>query len=264
MRFGCCVKDAREARVAEHAGYDFVECSVLSLHPEGEEAVFLEVLRSYQMLSIPVEACNLFLPKDLHLVGESLDHVRIKRYVAAALKRVKTIGADTIVFGSGYARNVPSGFARIKAEEQIVEFLKIAADHAERLGLTIVIEPLNRKESNIINNVAEGVYFARKVNSRSIQVLADFYHMDEEYEPLSEIVKHKDYLKHIHLADTFRQQPGTGKYPYAEFSQCLKDANYNGRICIEAIWTTFDTSALTDSLHYLKSLFRLEFDKKPV
>lgn len=252
MKIGCCVKDVNEAKIAQEAGYDFVECTVVSLLPEEDETSFQEIMDNYQKLSIPVEVCNVFLPGDLKVVGEFVDHNRIKRYVASALKRVKKIGVDTIVFGSGNARNIPEGFPRDKAEKQIVEFLQIVAEYAEKFGLTIVIEPLNRNESNIINSVSEGVSFARKVNNRFIQVLADFYHMDEEKEPLTEIIKYRAYLKHIHVADTSRHQPGTGYYPYSDFSQCIKQAGYNGRVSIESIWTDNNLDEFKSSLKYLK------------
>ena len=41
-------------------------------------------------------------------------------------------------------------------------------------------------------------------------MLADFYHMDEENEPLDELVVNAGWLAHVHLADTGRMSPGTG------------------------------------------------------
>jgi sugar phosphate isomerase/epimerase len=114
----------------------------------------------------------------------------------------------------------------------------------------------------MINSIAEAVYFAQKINHRSIQVLADFYHMDEEREPLTELIRHGAYLKHVHLADTGRRQPGTGLYPYPEFARCLKEAKYNGRICIEAVWTDFKLHELKNSLHFLQSHFSRVFKQE--
>jgi sugar phosphate isomerase/epimerase len=190
------------------------------------------------------------------VVGESVDLGRINHYLQTALARVKQIGADTIVFGSGGARTIPEGFSREEAEEQIFTFLDLAADYAEPLGLTIVIEPLNKKESNIFNSVPEAVKFARKINRKSIQVLADFYHMDEEQEPLQNIVTMKEYVKHIHVADTGRLAPGTGQYPYQAFTNSLKRANYSGRVSIECGWHDFENEAAR-AREYLESCFSI-------
>ena len=152
MKFGCCAS-IDQAGLVHAAGYDFIECTVVSLVPEKSEEEFAEILEKYQRSPIPVEVCNVFLPGDLKVVGASVDAKRIERYLKTALTRVKQIGADTIVFGSGGARSIPENFPRGEAEQQILTFLHLVAKYAEPLGLTIVIEPLNRKESNILNSI---------------------------------------------------------------------------------------------------------------
>jgi hypothetical protein len=66
--------------------------------------------------------------------------------------------------------------------------------------VTLVIEPLNRTEFNLVNSVEEGVHFAAQINRKQIRVLADFYHMDEESEPLDTLLEHGLWLAHIHVA----------------------------------------------------------------
>ena len=255
MKLGCCA-DIENASTLYQAGYDFIECTVVSLKPEASEAEFKPILRKYQESPIPVESFNILLPGDLKIVGEQVDTERIKKYLATALKRVKQIGADTIVFGSGGARKLPDGFSRDKGKEQIVQFLHMVADVAEPLDLTIVIEPLNQKESNIINSVPEAVEFAKLVNRKSIKALADFYHMDEERESLTNISEYKNLIKHIHVADSGRLAPGTGTYPYSEFVNQLRQSNYNGRVSIECKWNDFDSEVI-QSLTFLKKQLNL-------
>ncbi|MEH7413804.1 sugar phosphate isomerase/epimerase family protein [Neobacillus drentensis] len=260
MKIGCCA-GIEKAPVLYQAGYDFIECTVVSLLPEASEEEFTPILRKYQESPIPVQSFNILLPGDLKIVGEQVDKERIKRYLSTALKRVKQIGADTIVFGSGGARTLPNGFSRKKGEEQIVEFLHMTADIADPLGLTIVIEPLNKKESNIINSVPEAVAFAKLVNRKSIKTLADFYHMDEEKEPLTHIYENKDFVKHIHVADTGRISPGMGSYPYPEFLNQIRRSQYNGRMAIECNWNDFETEA-KQALIFLKK--QLNFHSSPL
>ena len=86
-----------------------------------------------------------------------------------------------------------------------------------------MIEPLNRKESNQCNHVMDGVAWARKTGLPNVKGLADFYHVDEESEPLSVLDKCGS-SAHVHLADTGRLNPGTGHYDYATFFAELKAA----------------------------------------
>ncbi|MCU9614842.1 sugar phosphate isomerase/epimerase [Caldibacillus lycopersici] len=255
MKLGCCAS-IDKAETLYQAGYDFIECTVLSLKPEAPDTEFQSILKTYEASPIPVATCNILFPRDMKIVGENVNDKRLQNYLTTALERVAKIGADTIVFGSGGARSVPVGFSREKAEEQIIQCLNVAADIAEPLQLTIVIEPLNRKESNIINSIPEAIAIAKKVNRKSIQVLADFYHMEEEGEAVSNIVANREFIKHIHVADTDRLAPGTGKYPFSELVDQLKLANYNGRVSIECNWQHFD-SEVNESFEFLRKQFQL-------
>jgi sugar phosphate isomerase/epimerase len=121
-------------------------------------------------------------------------------------------------------------------------------------GLTIAIEPLRQAESNVINTVAQGVEIAQRVERETVRVLADFYHMDEEAEPLEHLVSYKDWLAHIPVADTGRYAPGTGNYPYQAFSAYLGEAGYSGYISIECRWQDFAAEA-APAVQFLRQVF---------
>ena len=76
-----------------------------------------------------------------------------------------------------------------------------------------------------------------------IRVLADFYHMDEEAEPLQQISQHAAWLAHIHVADSGRLAPGTGHYPYVTFAEELRQIGYAGLISVECRWRAFAEEA---------------------
>ncbi|RIK34299.1 MAG: sugar phosphate isomerase/epimerase [Chloroflexi bacterium] len=235
MLIGCCCS-LDQAESAHAAGFDYLECPLVSLLPEQDESHFAPVLAAYRAAPLPARAFNIFLPGDLKVIGPAVDWGRVQRYVETALARARQVGAELLVFGSGKARMVPDGFSREQAGDQLVRFLHQVADVATANELTITIEPLNRKESNIINSVAEGVELAQRVGRAPIRVLADFYHMDEEKEPLSHLSEFKAWLAHIHVADTDRGAPGTGAYPYDEFASEVRRAGYTGMISIECRW----------------------------
>lgn len=253
MIFGCCAS-IDKAESVKRAGFDYLEATVTSLIPDEDDNKFAPVLKQYQDSPVPVAAFNVFLPRDLKVVGPDIDQARLERYVSRALARIQAVGATIAVFGSGGSRSVPEGFSRSQATDQIVEFLQLVADAAEQTDVTIAIEPLNRKESNIINSVAEGVEIAKRVNRPSIQVLADFYHMDEDDEPLDAISEYKEWLAHIHVADTGRLAPGTGSYPYATFVDQLRQADYQGMVSVECRWNDFEPEA-TAAAQYLRRVF---------
>jgi sugar phosphate isomerase/epimerase len=242
MRIGCCC-NIEDAATAQAAGFDFIECRVTALLPEESGDAVTSLLAQHKASPLPIAAFNVFLPRELKIVGPEVNSARIGRYVDNALARVQEIGGEIIVFGSGAARAIPDGFSTAEARKQTVAFLQRVADAADRHGITVVIEPLNRKETNTIFTVAEGVDLAGEVNRPRIQVLADFYHMDEEQEPLSHLTDYGEWIKHIHVADTGRLAPGTGHYPYPEFANRLRQSGYDGLVSIECRWLDFATEA---------------------
>jgi sugar phosphate isomerase/epimerase len=242
MRIGCCC-NIEEAAIAHAAGFDFIECKVTSLLPEEDEAAVAAILAQHQASPLPVAAFNVFVPKEIKIVGPQVDFDRLCRYVENGLARVKQMGGEIVVFGSGAARAIPDGFSAQEARRQTIRFLHYVGDVAEKHGITVVIEPLNHKETNTILSVPEAVELAREVNRPTIKALADFYHMDEEGEPLVHLLEYAEWIKHVHVADTGRGAPGTGHYPYTEFATYLHQAGYDGMVSIECRWRDFEAEA---------------------
>ncbi|MGG1517181.1 sugar phosphate isomerase/epimerase family protein [Paenibacillus oryzisoli] len=250
--FGWCspIEDAGELR---KRGFDYIECAVVSLSLENERE-FAEKLPLFIESPLPVRAMNIFFPGDLKVVGPDVDDARIARYVEKAAEALHRIGVETVVLGSGKARHSPDGWEPARADEQFLGLLSRMADAFAGTGTVLAIEPLNRKETNLVMTIAEAVSFAEQVNRPEIRVLADFYHMQEEGDPLTSLVTYSKWLQHIHLADTGRLSPGTGVYPYADFTAALNQAGYAGMISAEC--TVKDKEReLTASLDFMRRVF---------
>ncbi|MEK3909871.1 sugar phosphate isomerase/epimerase [Paenibacillus sp. FSL H7-0331] len=229
--FGWCMQ-IEHAEELQRYGYDYIECSIAPLLSQDDEA-FKKALPLYINSPLPVKAWNVLFPGDIKVVGPEANETIITNYLARAVDTMFQAGSSIFVFGSGRSRSIPEGWEHARAEEQLLRLLRIIAEQVKGTNLTLAIEPLNTKESNVITSVAEGVHYAKQINDPAIRVLADFYHMDEESEPLETIVAHKDWLSHIHIADTGRLSPGTGQYPYERFVAQLKAAGYNGMVSAE-------------------------------
>ncbi|OAS16449.1 sugar phosphate isomerase/epimerase family protein [Paenibacillus oryzisoli] len=250
--FGWC-SGIQEAERLKQIGFDYIECALVALNLE-DEADFAAKLPMYLNSPLPVQAFSIFFPGDLKVVGPEADEERIRRYVYKAASALHKIGATTVVLGSGKARYIPDGWERNRGEQQLLQLLARIGEEFSGTGVTLAIEPLNQKESNIVNTVSEAVMFAKQVNLPAIRVLADFYHMDEEQDPISTLIDNKDWLQHIHLADTGRLSPGTGQYPYEHFAATLKASGYAGMISGEC--TVHDPeNEIAASLAFMREKF---------
>jgi sugar phosphate isomerase/epimerase len=231
MQIGWCAP-LTDAQTVRNAGLDFLEVSLAPLDLESD-ANFAAAKKKIAACPLPTPAFNMLFPKHMRVVGEEIDEGAVKNYLSRVAELLHEAGARVVVYGSGWSRNIPDRWERERGEQQFLQALAWCADKLKGTGTTLVIEPLNRKESNLINSVTEGAWFAEQVNRPEIKLLADFYHMDEEKEPLEVLVENAEWLAHIHLADTGRRNPGTGHYDYKTFFAHLTAIKYSGMMSAE-------------------------------
>jgi sugar phosphate isomerase/epimerase len=227
------------------AGYSFVEENVRNfLIPLDAESLFEEKLALIRQSKLPVEACNVFLPGNLKCTGPATLHEDILAYSETAFRRAKMAGVKTIVFGSGGARAIPEGFPKKEAKKQFISLCGKIAPIAKKYEVVISVEPLNRKECNFINSVAEGAEIVEAVDHKNIRLLADIYHMLMENEDPSEILKYGHLLYHMHIAEKDgRTAPGVSNEDFVPYFRALKETKYSGRMAIECSWKNIEEQA---------------------
>jgi len=237
MRIGVCV--TIDQPVASVEGLDFLEGLVSDvLCPLEPREVFARREAAVKSLAYPMEAVNRLFPPEMKTTGPEIDRRALDEYMAVLCRRAARIGVKVVVFGAGGSRRVPEGFDRAKAWNQLAGHLKRWGPMARDADLVIAIEPLNRKESNIINSVAEAAELARAVDHPNIRILADTFHMGRENEGIEGIASAgADLLCHVHCADPVERAPlGLGPSDHRPYFRAIKRIGYTGRVCIEAIW----------------------------
>jgi len=234
MRFGICTK-LETADAVKEAGWDFVEENAQGLF-RGLEASWAGQVR-VMTSALPIPSANTLVPGSLKITGPEVSQDRLREYMTRVLERAGQIGTRILVFGSAGARNVPDGFDREKAKQQILDFIKLILPMAQKNGVTIVAEPLNKQECNILNTVAETMEYVRAINHPNFKCLVDSYHLWMENEPLANVVENLAFIKHVHLADKDgRVAPGlSGTADYRPLFKALKAGKYEGLISVEAL-----------------------------
>ncbi|MCE5278772.1 MAG: sugar phosphate isomerase/epimerase family protein [Planctomycetaceae bacterium] len=235
MRLGiCCDLDLVDA--AAKAGFDYFEGRVAVVCvPEQDEAAFSRVLAQVKAAPIPCEALNGLMRGDIRITGPGADPAALERYAATVIERAARAQVKMVVFGSGGVRDVRDGFDRDKALDQIVDFGGVLADLAGRHGLTVALEPLNSRECNMINSVAEAVHVMQRINHPAFRVLVDGHHWGRDDLPVGDITDHAALLVHAHVATTpNRLAPGLEPCEkMKEFFAALNKIGYNARVSIE-------------------------------
>jgi sugar phosphate isomerase/epimerase len=244
MKIGICTT-VDQARTFAQAGFDYIEENVQSfLVPEEPESAFAAKLAAAQGSVLPVRAACCFLPGALKCTGPAVDLERIAGYADSAFRRARQAGIDIIVFGSGGSRQIPEGFNRATALDQFIACVRRIAPLAEKQGVTVVIEPLNSKECNFINSLAEGARVVETVAHPQVWLLADIYHMLVDREPADEIITHGSSIHHVHVAELEgRMAPGTSGEDFGPYLRALAKIGYRGSLSYECFWKDFPQQA---------------------
>ena len=205
IELGVCRSFSEHAFI-KSSGFQYIEESVSHvLMPKASDSEFEKRWEEIKGCSLPVRACSGFIPGDMKLVGPVVDLEALLRHAETVFRRAERVGITRIVFGSGDARRIPVGFDPAQARDQFIMFCRKAAPIAQAHKVIVVLEALNRGETNFINRVDEGLGIVDAVGHPGFQMHADIYHMRRENEGPESIVKAGARLKHCHVAEVKRR-----------------------------------------------------------
>src|SRR3954447_3837399 len=116
-----------------------------------------------------------------------------------------------------------------------VESLKDCQEHAERVGVRIGLEPLNRFETYFLNRAEQALALAEAVGG-DCGVALDAFHMNvEETDLLAAIRSAGDKLVDFHVADNNRMPPGYGALDWQAIVRELISIGYDGHLTVEFV-----------------------------
>lgn len=245
--------------LAKEIGFDYFEIPFRDLGKISDEE-FQQMLLKKQEIGLPVSRANAMIPNDYKLFGEEAKtNEEISEFLEIGFKRAKQLGVELVVLGSGASRKYPEEMDYQQVEKHLLEVCNIIADFSEKYGILVVIEPLQKGETNTFNTVKETCTFLKKLNRKTVKALADSFHMMAESENYDTLFDCKDEIFHAHIAEakfgtnTIRLVPDEkDENNVKEFVDTLKKIGYQGDISIEASLRTGDWKA--DMEHGLKAV----------
>lgn len=237
LLFGICA-DPTQADELKKTGFDFIEGRVEScLKPALTDEAFVPELEKLKRCALPIRSLAALFPEGFRLTGTDADHDKALAHAVRMCRRADAADIPFIVLGSGGARKFPPGFPPEQGKRQMIDFCKALGSQIEDLRVTIVLEPLNKEETNIMNTVAEGIEYVDAIGHPRIQLLADFYHMRRENESSDAIHKAGPRLLHCHIAEkNGRTPPGTHGEDMSDMFAALRKTGFSGGVSCECRW----------------------------
>ena len=238
MHFGVIAPAGRSA-AARTAGVDYVEPTVINnllAWPTGSAS-----LPEPDEAAAPHPSFAVLFPGSLVLSDPRADREEITAYIEAALDALARVAAPgaRIVFGSGAARRLPDDVEPSTARHRFAEVVREVRDAARERDLVVVLEPLNRGETNFLHSIVEVADFLDEHGIDGVPIVADFYHMQLEGEGLDVLASHGHRIGHAHVADSGRVAVGDGDWPCEEFVRALRACGYGGNLSLECAWDDF-------------------------
>lgn len=175
------------------------------------------------------------------------------------LQMAKALGADCLievpVFGPNRFPDLsPVMNAREVEERLLVAGLKQLAADVEASGVTLLLEPCNRKETHFMYRQEQAARIIERAGSPGLGILSDFYHMQiEEPSIAGTLGTHGRLTRYVHLADgEKRTEPGSLPFDYRPGFRALKKWGYAGWLTVESKFTDTPEAALGRALKYVR------------
>ena len=155
-------------------------------------------------------------------------------FIESVINLAGSFGAPAII-GSMQGRH-GEGVDKAKAVAYLVECLNPLGEQARKYGVPLLLEPLNRYETNLINTVDDGVSLLGSLTTDNVKLLVDLFHMNiEEADVAAAIRAGADAIAHVHFVDSNRRPAGFGHTNFAPIAAALRDIQFNGYLSAEAL-----------------------------
>jgi sugar phosphate isomerase/epimerase len=242
--------------VVSAAGFDAIE-----LHGHGDFAFqqrLPELLDAKDAGAVMPTVCVIMD----HFIGD-FDASRRRDAIAnmkSLLSVIAEIGGSGAITPAAYglfSKSLPPFRPPRSPEEDravLVDALVELGEHAESVGVSVFLEPLNRYEDYMINRVEQAIELCEHVGLGSLKVMGDFFHMNIEEKDIAETIRNAaGHLAHVHLSDSNRLQPGAGHIDFAPGFRALQEIGYDGDLAVECRMDGDAAEELPRVARYLRS-----------
>ena len=239
---------------ASSLGYDAVEPSLLNSAKIDQDCL-IDDLKEKNLKILAISTGQTYYHEGASLFGldkEKRDMAvqRMKDHIGLAEK------LKSMVLIGGIRGALDADPKKAKSQQQDgKEAIKECAVYAKDRGITLLLEPINRFETNLINTVGQAMELIEETGMDNIKILPDTFHMNIEEASIEDSLKRAgDPVGYMHFADSNRHAPGWGHTDFKSIIDTLKDMDYKGAIGVEVLPLPTDIEASTQGIAYLKKL----------
>ncbi len=236
-------------RKAADFGYDGVELALLDRSQV--DMADLKRLLSETGLEVPMISTGQVFAEAGDSFASTDPEVRAKaeRRFAGLIEVAAEFGAFINV---GRIRGtVEANGSRSEVEARVAEILGRLSARGSELGVMVLLEPVNRYETDFLNSTDEAADFLDRHALSALGLMPDLFHMNiEDADPTDSLRRHASRIKYLHFADSNRNAPGSGHMDFRSPLAALRDTAFSGWITLEIFpRPDADTAARSGARH---------------
>jgi D-psicose/D-tagatose/L-ribulose 3-epimerase len=233
----------RQCEVAASLGYDGLEIApfTLSETPEkistGDAA---KIRKTVEASGLVVTGLHWLLvkPDGLSLTDPDAGvRARTLEVMTHLVGLCAELGGAVLVHGSPKQRQIAPGETHDIALARLTDAMAQVALAAARVGVTYCIEPLARKETDLINTIAAAADLVRAIDHPNLRTMIDCSAAGQtEAESIPDLIERwlpTGLIAHLQVNDPNRRGPGQGEMKFAPILSALKRHHYAGVIAVE-------------------------------
>ncbi len=152
------------------------------------------------------------------------------RYYNEVIDLALDLGAKKVLYIAGWQI---FGTSRQQAWDWTKNCLDQIASHADKKGITIVVEP-TAAATNLIETEDDAMELMRSVARDNVKVMFDTLHTLYRNEiPADYVRAMREDLVHAHVSDSNREIPGEGRVDWIGLMHALNECGYSGYLTME-------------------------------
>lgn len=247
-------RGVKESIIKAHAlGYDGVELALKNPN-EVDKNELRHWLGDNQLEVSAISSGQVFAARGLHFTDENKEN-RAELY-RTFCEFIDLAGEFGGLVNIGRTRGPIAGRDITLVENLFLDMAHMVADHAEKRGVELILEPVNRYEIDFINNLDECSEMLRKVNRKNFVMMPDVFHMNIEDDKIgASFIRNKEYVRYVHFADTNRHAPGDGHMVWDEIFSALASIGYDGWTTVEILPYPDPDTAAKRTVAFLKGTY---------
>jgi len=240
---------------AASLGFGGVQYAMARVRPSAEQEAFARAMARYGLET----GCMIYTTRDKLAApqwnrSDAETRAALEADLTAAFETAKRINTRFLAVLSGADPRLPLAYQRVSMTEN----LRWAADWAERAGVVLCLEAINRRSlpNMLLHHISDAYEIVSVVDHPCVRLIFDTAHVQAmDGDLLNHLDACWDAVALVQIADNpGRLEPGSGELNFANILHFLHRRGYRGLVELEHDWSSPGRNIEERSIDFLRQL----------